>query len=135
MSSNIPQDKLRTVDIIVYPGFKALEAIGPLKVFDYTNSCLHQRNLAGGYEVAIASTKTGMIPSDTLMSLQATKATSIFALPDLALIVGSPDIEQALQDSPEIVEWVESENGNPTLKTTLAVMKALSIELPAKTHA
>jgi probable addiction module antidote protein len=28
-----------------------------------------------------------------------------------------------------------SENGNPTLKTTLAVMKALGIELTAKAHA
>lgn len=28
-----------------------------------------------------------------------------------------------------------SENGNPTLKTTLAVMKALGIELTAKVHA
>jgi probable addiction module antidote protein len=27
-----------------------------------------------------------------------------------------------------------SENGNPTLKTTLAVMKALNIELTAKVH-
>lgn len=108
MNNDMRQDKLRTVDIIVYPGFKALEAIGPLKVFDYANSCLRQRNLAGGYEVAIASTKTGMIPSDTLMSLQATKEISIFALPDLALIVGSPDIEQALLDSPEIVAWVEN---------------------------
>ncbi len=27
-----------------------------------------------------------------------------------------------------------SENGNPTLKTTLAVMKALGIELTARTH-
>ena len=106
MSNDMSQDKLRTVDIIVYPGFKALEAIGPLKVFDYANNCLHQRNLAGGYEVAIASTKTGMVSSDTLMSLHATKAISIFALPDLALIVGAHDIEQALQDSHEIVEWV-----------------------------
>ncbi|MES2366954.1 MAG: DJ-1/PfpI family protein [Pseudomonadota bacterium] len=106
MSKDMSQDKLRTVDIIVYPGFKALEAIGPLKVFDYANNCLHQRNLAGGYEVAIASTKTGMVSSDTLMSLHATKAISIFALPDLALIVGAHDIEQALQDSHEIVEWV-----------------------------
>lgn len=104
----MPQHKPRTVDIIVYPGFKALEAIGPLKVFDYTNSCLHQRNLAGGYEVAIAAIKTGMIPSDTLMSLQATKAISLFALPDIALIVGSPDIDKALQDSAGIVEWVEN---------------------------
>lgn len=106
MSNDMSQDKLRTVDIIVYPGFKALEAIGPLKVFDYANNCLHQRNLAGGYEVAIASTKTGMVSSDTLMSLHATKAISIFSLPDIALIVGAHDIEQALQDSHEIVEWV-----------------------------
>jgi probable addiction module antidote protein len=28
-----------------------------------------------------------------------------------------------------------SENGNPTLKTTLAVMKAIGIELTAKVHA
>jgi probable addiction module antidote protein len=28
-----------------------------------------------------------------------------------------------------------SENGNPTLKTTLAVMKVLGIELTAKAHA
>jgi probable addiction module antidote protein len=28
-----------------------------------------------------------------------------------------------------------SENGNPTLKTTIAVMKALGIELTAKAHA
>jgi putative intracellular protease/amidase len=36
MNNDMNQYKLRTVDIIVYPGFKALEAIGPLKVFDYT---------------------------------------------------------------------------------------------------
>src|SRR5450759_5969116 len=123
MSSNIPQYKLRTVDIIVYPGFKALEAIGPLKVFDYTNSCLKQRNFAGGYEVTIASTKTGMIPSDTLMSLHATTAISIFALPDLALIVGSPDIEKALQDSPEIVEWVK--NAAPRINRLAALCLSL----------
>lgn len=106
MSNDLQKHKHHTVDIIVYSGFKALEAIGPLKVFDYTNNCLQQRNLAGGYEVAIASTRTGMILSDTLMSLHATKAISTLALPDLALIVGAHDIEKALQDSPEIVEWV-----------------------------
>lgn len=106
MNNIMSQSRLHTVDIIVYPGFKALEAIGPLKVFDYANSCLQQRKLNGGYTVTIASTQIGMIPSDTLMSLQATKVISMHVLPDLALIVGSPDIEQALQDSPEIVAWV-----------------------------
>lgn len=108
MRNDVQQYKLRTVDIIVYPGFKALEAIGPLKVFDYANSCLQQRALTGGYAVAIASTKIGMIASDTLMSLHATKAISLLALPDLALIVGAHDIETVLQGSPEIVEWVAS---------------------------
>ncbi len=108
MGSHLRQYPLRTVDIIVYPGFKALEAIGPLKVFDYTNHCLRQRNLAGGYEVVIASTITGMIASDTLMSLNATKVISPGSLPDIALIVGAPDIEKALQDAPEIVEWARN---------------------------
>lgn len=103
----MPPSRLRTVDIIVYPGFKALEAIGPLKVFDYANNCLQQLKLNGGYAVTIASTRIGMIPSDTLMSLQATKTLSMHALPDLAMIVGAPDIEQALRDAPEIVSWVE----------------------------
>lgn len=119
MSSHPHQYPLRAVDIIVYPGFKALEAIGPLKVFDYTNNCLRQRNLVGGYEVVIASTKTGMIASDTLMSLNATKVINLESLPDIALIVGAPDIEKALLDSPEIVEW--SKNAAPTINRLAAL--------------
>lgn len=103
----LPADRL-SVDIIVYPGFKALEAIGPLKVFDYTNNCLRKLGLAGGYDVSIASTRMGDVVSDTLMSLRATKAISSSRLPDLALIVGSPEIEQALADGPEILDWIES---------------------------
>ncbi|MDY7545695.1 DJ-1/PfpI family protein [Glaciimonas sp. CA11.2] len=119
MRNDVPISKTRTVDIIIYPGFKALEAIGPLKVFDYTNTCLRQRQLSGGYEVAIASTKIGMIVSDTLMSLEATKAISTLALPDLAIIVGAPDIEKSLQDSPEIVEWVA--NAAPKIQRLAAL--------------
>nr|WP_238379995.1 helix-turn-helix domain-containing protein [Janthinobacterium sp. Marseille] len=96
------------VDIIVYPGFKALEAIGPMKVFDYTNKHLRKLGLAGGYQVNIVSNKVGMVASDTLMSLYAGKAISAWTLPDLALIVGSPDIEDALEESPEIVDWITS---------------------------
>ena len=108
MSRPALQTDRLSVDIIVYPGFKALEAIGPLKVFDYTNICLRKLDLAGGYDVSIASTAVGDIASDTLMSLRATKAISTSRLPDLALIVGSPEIEQALADGTEILEWIES---------------------------
>ncbi|PUA17515.1 GlxA family transcriptional regulator [Glaciimonas sp. PCH181] len=119
MRNEVQQTAPRTVDIIIYPGFKALEAIGPLKVFDYTNTCLRQRQRPDGYEVAIASTKTGTITSDSLMSLQATKAISMLALPDLAMIVGAPDIEKALLDSPEIVEWVT--NAAPKIQRLAAL--------------
>ncbi len=97
---------LRTVDIIVYPGFKALEAIGALKVFDYANTHLRRRGLAGGYDVRIAAAVAGPVLSDTIMSLQATKALSSTNLPDLAVIVGCHDVEQALLDVPAIVAWV-----------------------------
>lgn len=95
-----------SIDIVVYPGFKALEAIGPLKVFDCANACLEQRQLHGGYQVSIASTKIGMVLSDTIMSLQATKKLDVRAIPDMAIIVGAHEIEIALENSPEIVLWV-----------------------------
>ena len=37
------------VDLVVYPGFKALEAIGPMSVFDYANVHLRQKGLPDGY--------------------------------------------------------------------------------------
>jgi transcriptional regulator GlxA family with amidase domain len=94
------------IDIVVSPGFKALEAIGPLKVFDCANSCLKQRQQHGGYQVSIASTKIGMVASDTIMSLQATKKLDALAIPDMAIIVGIHEIETALVNSPEIALWV-----------------------------
>jgi transcriptional regulator GlxA family with amidase domain len=108
MSNSIKKFTGRTVDIIVYPGFKALEAIGPMKVFDYANTHLDLRNHSDGYEVCIASTKTGAVESDTLMSLHATKTINTLSLPDLAIIVGAHDIERAMRDSPEIVDWVDA---------------------------
>jgi putative intracellular protease/amidase len=33
----------RRIDIVVYPGFKALEAIGPMSVFEYANLHLLQQ--------------------------------------------------------------------------------------------
>lgn len=95
-----------TVDIIVYPGFKALEAIGPLSVFEYANLQLQRRQLAPGYDVRIASIRAGAVPSDTLMSLDAVKAINTIAIPHTAVIVGARHIEVVLAGSQEIVDWV-----------------------------
>lgn len=98
--------KFFDIDIVVHPGFKALEAIGSLKVFDCANACLQQHQLHGGYRVSIASTEIGMVPSDTIMSLQATKKLDALAIPDMAIIVGAHEIETALVNTPEIALWV-----------------------------
>lgn len=97
---------MKTVDIVVYPGFKAMEAIGPMSVFEYANLHLRRRGQVGGYDVRIASHKTGPVRSDTLMSLDATKALSTLALPDNAIIVGARHIQDALTDSAAITDWV-----------------------------
>ncbi|MBY0243555.1 MAG: GlxA family transcriptional regulator [Burkholderiaceae bacterium] len=95
-----------TVDIIVYPGFKAVEAIGPMSVFEYANLHLQRRGKAPGYDVRVVSCQVGPVRSDTLMSLDATKALSTLALPDSAMIVGARHIQAALNDSAAIIDWV-----------------------------
>lgn len=95
-----------TVDIIVYPGFKAVEAIGPLSVFEYANLHLQRRGKPIGYDVRIASDKIGPVKSDTLMSLEATKEISPLALPDIAIVVGARHIHTAIAERQGIIEWV-----------------------------
>ena len=97
---------MKTVDIVVYPGFKAMEAVGPMSVFEYANLHLQRRGKGSGYDVRIASHKTGPVRSDTLMSLDATKALNPLALPDNAIIVGARHIQQALVDGAAITGWV-----------------------------
>jgi transcriptional regulator GlxA family with amidase domain len=105
-SAALPNATAITIDIVVYPGFKAVEAIGPMSVFEYANLHLQRRGKGPGYDVRIASCQTGPVQSDTLMSLDATKALNPLALPDNAIIVGARHIRQALVDSAAIIDWV-----------------------------
>ncbi len=95
-----------TVDIVVYPGFKAMEAIGPLSVFEYANVHLRRDGRPDGYAVRIASMHAGHVPSDTLMSLQATRPLDAQDLPHTAIVVGARDIHRALAEGGAIVDWV-----------------------------
>ncbi|AOY96096.1 AraC family transcriptional regulator [Cupriavidus sp. USMAA2-4] len=99
---------LRRVDIVVYPGFKAMEAVGPMTVFDYANLQLARRGLPPAYAVRVVSLETGPVRSDTLMTLEATGRLDTVLLPDIALIVGARDIERALAQAPAIVPWARA---------------------------
>jgi transcriptional regulator GlxA family with amidase domain len=110
--ANVPdRPTARRVDIVAYAGFKALEAIGPMSVFEYANIHLGRQGRPRGYEVAVAASAVGSVRSDMLMSLEATKALSLADLPDIAVIVGTRDIEQALQRNPALVEWARGAAG------------------------
>ncbi|QNN58618.1 GlxA family transcriptional regulator [Diaphorobacter ruginosibacter] len=98
------------VDLVVYPGFKALEAIGPMSVFDYANVHLRERGQPDGYAVRIVSERRGPVRSDTLMSLDATQAIADIATDGLGctvVVVGSRHIERVLEESAALVDWLQ----------------------------
>ncbi|MDC8785802.1 GlxA family transcriptional regulator [Roseateles koreensis] len=107
------------VQIIVYPGFKGLEVVGTLSVFDYANRQLLQRGQKELYDIAIASTTVGPVQSETLLQLQATQAISASHLPETAIIVGCRNIEQAMQESPAIIDWAR--NAAPQIERLVAL--------------
>ena len=45
-----------------------------MSVFDYANVHLRQKGLPDGYAVRVVAAQAAMVPSDTLMGLQATHA-------------------------------------------------------------
>lgn len=99
------------VDLIVYPGFKSLEAIGPMSVFDYANVHLRARGQSDGYEVRITAEQKGLVKSDTLMALEATQ--SLAELREhgtgcTVIVVGSRHIEQVLDASAALVQWLQA---------------------------
>jgi transcriptional regulator GlxA family with amidase domain len=98
----------RTLDVVIYPGFKAIEAVATIHVFDDANTRLVAAGHPPVYDIRVAAPNAGSVKSHTLVSLEAHKALTTLALPDIAVVVGAPDIERALVDSPSIVEWCRS---------------------------
>ena len=105
MHTSIDAHKVLKVDIVIYPGFKALETIGILKAFSCANEKIMHCRLRK-YDVAIAASQIGVVPSDTIMSLEATKLLDPCLLPDTAIISGAHDISNSLVRNHAIVEWI-----------------------------
>ena len=108
-----------TVDVIIYPGFKALEAVGALSVFKYANAHLKRRGRKGGYDVKLTSLAVGPVVSETEIPLFAEKKLSSLNIPHTAIIVGAWDIEGAVNNAPDIVEWFKA--CAPKLQRTIAL--------------
>lgn len=102
---NIDKLEPRRVDVVIYKGFKAIEAIGAMSVFEYANLHLAQEGRPLGYRLNIVSVAAGPVPSDTHMLLEAAEAVNADDLPHTAIVVGARQIEQALAAHPAIVDW------------------------------
>lgn len=66
----------KRVDLVVYPGFKALEAIGTMSVFEYANLHLVGQGRPAGYQVNISSVAIGPVQSDLQMRLEASRGSA-----------------------------------------------------------
>jgi transcriptional regulator GlxA family with amidase domain len=101
--------KTVTVDIVVYPGFRALEVVGPLAVFKQANECLRQSKQAGGYSVRIASTVVGVVTSDVETQVVASKLLG-HALAHTVIIPGATDVSfPGLETASELKQWLARE--------------------------
>ncbi len=100
-----PSEHPRSVALVVYPGFKALEAIGVLAVLKYAGQQVDRAGLNGGYSVTIMAPAPGAVPSDTLMSLEASAPLPEDDPLGTVFIVGAQDIETVLKRETELVDW------------------------------
>ena len=97
--------RTRTLDVIIYPGFKAIEAVATVHIFDDANARLVAAGFPPVYDMKLVAPQPGAVASDTLVSLNVEKRLSALALPDTAIIVGARDIQSAIARTPELVEW------------------------------
>lgn len=94
------------VDIVIYPGFKALEAIGALSVFTYANVHLASRGRHQRYVVKMISATVGPVPSDTGTPFFADKPLPTSDFPHTLIVVGAWNVDVALKRESDLVSWL-----------------------------
>lgn len=91
------------VHMVIYPGFKSMEAVGPVNVFSYANRHLAARGDPRRYDIVLAAPRPGAIPSDTPILLDAGP------LPEgplaTVMVAGALDIQAALARESALVDW------------------------------
>ena len=119
------------IAIGLYPGFTALDAIGPYQVF--TN--------VPGAEVVLCATERGPLDDDNgLLHLRIDAAFDDVPTPDVLLIPGGLSTRKIARDGDAIVAWVRSAHEHTTWTTAVCtgalVLGAAGLleGLPATTH-
>lgn len=99
-----PGRESHRVHVVIYPGFKSMEAVGPVNVLSYANRHLAARGDPRCYDIVLAAPKPGMVPSDTLISLDAGPLPETGPLATV-MVAGALDIQAALARESGLVDW------------------------------
>ncbi|HDR9759637.1 TPA: GlxA family transcriptional regulator [Burkholderia cepacia] len=94
------------VHLVIYPGFKLMEAVGPVSVLSYANRHLAAQGDTRRYAINLVAPTPGAISSDTLISLDVSAGLPEDEALSTVLIAGALDIESAVARETALVDWV-----------------------------
>nr|WP_315591793.1 GlxA family transcriptional regulator [uncultured Cupriavidus sp.] len=97
---------IHPVHLVIYPGFKLMEAVGPVSVLSYANRHLAAQGDPRRYEIRLVAPEPGSVSSDTLISLDVSSGLPESEALATVLIAGALDIETAVARETALVDWV-----------------------------
>jgi len=92
----------RRVVAVVFPGFQALDATGPLEVFSAATRLLPS---GSGYRVELVASGGGLVPSSSGIVMQTRELGSVRGPVDTLLVAGGLGTAEVLADRP-LVDWI-----------------------------
>ena len=102
---------MRRVVIVAFPDFQLLDVTGPWEVFGRTTRWLAEQGRAGGYALALAASRRGLLTSSSGLSLGAPQALgALRGALDTLVVAGGTGTERALADR-ALVGFVKRASG------------------------
>ncbi|WAM49187.1 GlxA family transcriptional regulator [Vreelandella venusta] len=109
---DVASDNVHRVHLIVYPGFKFMEAAGALSVFSYANERLAARGETFHYHVSLVAPRPGPVTSDIHVCLEAEGTLPETEALETVVVVGAVNIERALEHERSLVAWCRQRSGD-----------------------
>jgi putative intracellular protease/amidase len=119
------------IAIGLYPGFTALDAIGPYQVFT---------NMPGA-EVVLCAERSGLVVDDTgLLRLDVEHTLDDVSAPDLLLVPGGLGTRRLVRSGAPLLDWIAAAHPHTTYTTSVCTgalllgAAGLLDGMPATTH-
>ena len=97
------------IAIVLYPGFTALDAIGPYQVL----------SLLPGAEPVFTAVKDGPIKDDTVLTVQIDTPIAELPAPDIIVVPGGQGTRRLIIDGDPLIDWIRSVHATTTWTTSV----------------